>query len=149
MLNEEYNKIIAEIEMLPSGGITYKKINGKAYAYYQWREDGKQYSRRTKDEELETLSKQIERRKELQALIKEQEGRVVNGFQISYPFRCSIRIGQELERFVEPVAGWKKRECFWQLQDYVYGDSYDRVYILYALYLIDINRATERKKIQK
>ena len=40
MTNEEYNKIIAEIETLPTGGITYKKINGKEYAYYQWREDG-------------------------------------------------------------------------------------------------------------
>ena len=32
MTNEEYNKIIAEIETLPTGGITYKKINGKEYA---------------------------------------------------------------------------------------------------------------------
>lgn len=28
MSNEEYSKMIAEIETLPSGGITYKKING-------------------------------------------------------------------------------------------------------------------------
>ena len=41
MSNEEYNKLIAEIESLPSGGITYKKINGKEYAYYQWHGDGK------------------------------------------------------------------------------------------------------------
>ena len=40
MTNEEYSKIITEIETLPTGGITYKKINGKEYAYYQWREDG-------------------------------------------------------------------------------------------------------------
>ena len=31
MTNEEYSKIIAEIETLPTGGITYKKINGKEY----------------------------------------------------------------------------------------------------------------------
>lgn len=59
MTNEEYSKIITEIETLPTGGITYKKINGKAYAYYQWREDGKQRSRRIQDEELEQLSGQI------------------------------------------------------------------------------------------
>lgn len=40
MSNTEYPKIIAEIESLPQGGITYKKINSKEYAYYQWREDG-------------------------------------------------------------------------------------------------------------
>ncbi len=31
MTNEEYNKIIADIEILPTGGITYKKINGTAF----------------------------------------------------------------------------------------------------------------------
>lgn len=35
MSGEEYSRIIAEIETLPSGGITYKKINGRKYAYYQ------------------------------------------------------------------------------------------------------------------
>ena len=63
MLNEEYARILAEIETLPSGGITYKRINGKEYAYYQWRENGKQRSRRAREDELELLTKQIERRK--------------------------------------------------------------------------------------
>lgn len=77
MTNEEYSKIIIEIKTLPTGGITYKKINGKEYAYYQWREDGKQRSRRIKDEELEQLSGQIERRKELQKLIKDIDNQEV------------------------------------------------------------------------
>ncbi len=68
---EKYKDIIAEIESLPQGGITYKKINGKEYAYYQWREDGKQRSRRAKDDELESLMAQIERRKELEDVLKE------------------------------------------------------------------------------
>ena len=38
MTKEEYYKIIAEMETLPTGNITYKKINGREYAYYQWRE---------------------------------------------------------------------------------------------------------------
>ncbi len=71
MLEEKYKDIIAEIESLPQGGITYKKINGKEYAYYQWREEGKQRSRRAKDDELEALMAQIERRKELEAVLKE------------------------------------------------------------------------------
>ena len=45
------------------GGITYKTINGKRYAYYQWMEDGKQRSRRVKDEELPALLAEIEQRK--------------------------------------------------------------------------------------
>ncbi|MBD5481453.1 MAG: AAA family ATPase [Lachnospiraceae bacterium] len=133
MTNEEYNKILAEIETLPSGGITYKKINGKEYAYYQWREDGKQRSRRTKDEELEQLSRQIERRKELQSLIKEIDNQQANEGKPALQFRCAVRIGEELERFVKPVEKWAKRECYQQLHDYVYGDIHDRVYILYGL----------------
>ena len=133
MTNEEYNKIIAEIETLPTGGITYKKINGKEYAYYQWREDGKQRTRRTKDEELEQLSRQIERRKELQHLIKDIDKQEVNEEKPASLFRCTVRIGEELERFVKPVTKWVKRECYQQLHDYVYGDIHDRVYILYGL----------------
>lgn len=133
MTNEEYNKMIAEIETLPSGGITYKKINGKEYAYYQWREDGKQRSRRTKNGELEDLSRQIERRKELQNLIKDMDIQESDVKKESHQFRCAVRIGNELERFVKPVAKWRKRECYQQLYDYVYGDIYDRVYILYGL----------------
>lgn len=133
MTNEEYNKIIAEIEKLPTGGITYKKINGKEYAYYQWREDGKQHTRRTKDEELEQLSKQIERRKVLQNLIKNIDNQEINEEKPVSQFRCTVRIGEELERFVKPVAKWVKRECYQQLHDYVYGDIHDRVYILYGL----------------
>lgn len=133
MSNEEYGKILAEIEALPSGGITYKKINGKEYAYYQWREDGKQHSRRTKDEELEELTKQIERRKQLQILLKESGKENTEPGVSEYQFRCAVRIGEELVRFVKPVAKWKKRESYKHLHHYVYGDVHDRVYILYGL----------------
>lgn len=133
MTNEEYSKIIAEIATLPTGGITYKKINGKEYAYYQWRENGKQRSRRTKDEELERLSGQIDRRKELQNLIKDMDKQEVNERKKASLFRCAVRIGEDLERFSKPVTKWVKRECYHQLHDYVYGDIHDRVYILYGL----------------
>ena len=133
MSNEEYSRMIAEIETLPSGGITYKKINGREYAYYQWREDGKQHSRRTKDEELEVLTKQIERRKELQNLVKEMDINVAETVEPVHQFCCAVRIGKELEHFAKPVTKWAKRECYRQLYDYVYGDIHDRVYILYGL----------------
>ena len=133
MTNEEYSKIIIEIKTLPTGGITYKKINGKEYAYYQWREDGKQRSRRIKDEELEQLSGQIERRKELQKLIKDIDNQELKAEKTASLFRCTVRMGEDLERFVKPVTKWVKRECYQQLRDYVYGDIHDRVYILYGL----------------
>lgn len=133
MSGEEYSKMVAEIEALPSGGITYKKINGKEYAYYQWRENGKQRSRRIKDEESEELKRQILRRKELQSLIRDMETNITKTPKPAYQFHCAVRIGKDLERFVKPVAKWMKRECYQQLYDYVYGDICDRVYILYGL----------------
>lgn len=133
MPNEENSRLIAEMEALPSGGITYKRINGKDYAYYQWREKGKQYSRRIKDDELELLEKQIGRRKEIQKLIKKTERSIAKIPESAHQFCCVLRIGKELDSFVKPVAKWKKRECFDRLQDYIYGDMYDRVYILYGL----------------
>lgn len=133
MTNEEYSRIIVEIETLPTGSITYKTINGKEYAYYQWREAGKQRTRRIKDKELEQLSGQIGRRKELQNLIKDMNKQVVNEQKPAPQFRCTVRIGEALERFVKPVEKWVKRECYQQLHDYVYGDIHDRVYILYGL----------------
>lgn len=131
MTDKEYRNIIQEIESLPTGGITYKKINGKEYAYYQWQENGKQRSRRAKDDELELLVEKIERRKALQELVKEQKrkGQILP----EYEFRCAVRMGRELENFVKPVAKWLKRECYRQLHDYIYGEVSDRVYILYGL----------------
>lgn len=133
MTKEEYYKIIAEMEILPTGNITYKIINGREYAYYQWRENGKQHTRRTKGEEFEQLSSQIERRKELQKLIKNVELSKVDLEKKVAQFRCTTRIGDALERFVQPVIKWRKRECYQQLYDYIYGDVSDRVFILYGL----------------
>ncbi len=133
MTIHEYNKIIVEIETLPSGGITYKTINGKRYAYYQWREAGKQRSRRAKDEELESLSEQIERRKLLQNMIRDIVVQRTDEVGGSHQFRLAVRLGEALDRFVKPVESWVKRECYQQLDDYIYGDVHDRVYILYGL----------------
>lgn len=82
MTVEEYDRIVGENEMLPTGGMADKNIN-----------KGEQYSQ----------------------------------------FRCTVRSGENLERFIKPVAKWVKRECYQQLHDYVYGEIYDRVYIMCGL----------------
>lgn len=128
MSKNEYTRIIKEIETLPTGGITYKKINGKKYAYYQWREDGKQHSKRVKDDELEFLATKIAKRKELQALLKD-----VDITESMHEFNCVVRTGGDLDRFVDLVKDWKKRECYKELENYVYSDIHDRVFILYGL----------------
>ncbi len=105
-----YNKLLEELQMLPTGGLTYKKINGKSYLYYQWRENGKQRSRRVKEDEEEILAAQIARRKALEQQKRELEaeyeqvggGMVYEAPAIYQPesYRCSVRLGETLNRFV-------------------------------------------------
>lgn len=118
-----------QISQLPKGNITYKSIRGKKYAYLQWTENGKQRSRRVKDDELQELSTKIEERKALEKKLKEApESRMQEEF-----FFSEVKYGQELLDFVDPIRSYKKRECFAKLRDYVYGNSTDRVFILYGL----------------
>ena len=122
-----------KLAQLPTGNITYKTINKIKYPYYQWTENGKQKGRRVKDEELERLSEEIAERKELQQLLREAQNAGEAAVLNDEYFFSVLKRGQELESFVAPVASYKKRECFSKLQDYIYGNSTDRVMILYGL----------------
>lgn len=118
------------------GGITYKTINGKRYAYYQWCESGKQRSRRVKDDELESLAAQIEAAKSQAALSRSlavSDVRAAYSAQPLSAFKTDVKTGALLENFAAPVKGFKKRECFATLHDYVYGENNDRVLVLYGL----------------
>lgn len=122
------------ISQLPKGNITYKSIRGKKYAYLQWTENKKQFSRRVKDDELQELSAKIEERKALEKKLKESLGSKKTPEVMQEEFFFSeVKYGQELLDFVEPIRSYKKRECFTKLRDYVYGNSTDRVFILYGL----------------
>ena len=122
------------ISQLPKGNITYKTIRGKKYAYLQWTENGKQRSRRVQDNELQELSQKIETRKALERKLKEApEAKVMPDVMLDEYYFAEIKYGQELLDFVEPIRNYKKRECFSKLQEYVYGNSTDRVLILYGL----------------
>ena len=125
------------ISQLPKGNITYKTIRGKKYAYLQWTEDGKQWNRRVQDDELPELMEKIEQRKVLEKRLKQDAktaaaSNVREVFSENY-FFSEVKVGQELLDFVEPVRRYKKRECFAELSDYIYGNSTDRVFILYGL----------------
>ncbi len=111
------------------GGITYKTINGKRYAYYQWMENGKQRARRVKDFELADLSEEIARRRAVSRMHL-RECRAVYGEAI---FKTDIKKGLALRSFSVNVARWKKREAFALLDGYIYGKPNDRVFILYGL----------------
>ena len=130
-------EILKQIESLPSGGLTTKTIRGKAYIYYQWTENGKQRSRIVKEDEYENLKKQIEERKTLQAQLsaleipKNQDSTTPQ--KESPTFITDVRIGKTLEDFTASIKDYKKRELYSSLEKYVYGESHDKVFILYGL----------------
>lgn len=129
MVRVEYIK--EWISQLPPGNITYKTINGKRYPYYQWSENGKQRSRVVKADEFEELSEKIAKRKDLEKKLKESN---ITENQISEErFFSTVMMGTELVDYVSVVKKYKKRECYQKLYDYVYGDTVDRVFILYGL----------------
>lgn len=119
------------ISQLPQGNISYKTIKGKKYPYYQWTENGKQHGRMVKDYELEELKEKIEQRKSLEKKLKESgasDDLLSDNF-----FFSSVKVGEELSAFTEPVKTFQKRDCYSKLHEYIYGDSTDRVFILYGL----------------
>ncbi len=70
---DELEKLRKELESLPNGYISNKKINGKIRHYLQRRVNGKTVSCYIPDTQYEDIKSGIERRKELQALIKAME----------------------------------------------------------------------------
>ena len=125
------------LNSLPSGGLTTKTIKGNSYIYYQWSENGKQHSRIVKDDEVETLRSQIEERKSLQEQLRkmdiEIQGSKNSSFAESVSFKTDVRIGKQLIDFSSSIRNYKKRELYSAIENYVYGDSHDKVFILYGL----------------
>lgn len=137
MKNDEILQIQKQIGSLPKGNITVKKINGKEYEYWQFRENGRQITRRVKGEELEALRVQISERKRLEQLLKKNGVKKQDDSASVIPagngYQSLIRIGDDLLRFAEPVKAFKKREIYEQLEAYLNSPGNDRVFILYGL----------------
>ena len=133
---------IAELEkrigVLPKGSITKKSVKDKTYYYHRYNENGKRTEKYIGFDSVETLHEQIAERKALEAKLKELKKKA--GIPKKKPqkkesltFHTSIFIGERLKKFVADVKNYKKRECYAQLHDFVYGDIRDRVFILYGL----------------
>ena len=131
MTQKERDEIQARIGVLPAGNITYKTINGRKYPYLQWQESGKQRGRRVKADEMEALQAGINERKRLQSILR--EGPAAGPVPQDLNLTVFSRIGEDLKAFIAPVLPLRKRDCFTQLQDYLYGSGNDRVLILYGL----------------
>lgn len=125
-------EIQAQLNALPKGNITHKTIkkeNGSSYTYavLQWRENDKVKSRTIKDEEIDSVKAQIEERDSLEKLLKQYP------FEEASAFNTTIRIKDDLRSFLKSIKEFNKRSGFSQINDYVHGNEYNKVFILYGL----------------
>ncbi|MGN0786709.1 MAG: AAA family ATPase [Christensenellales bacterium] len=125
-----------QIAELPAGSVTKKAINGNVYFYHRWTENKKRREKYIPAEEVDSFQKQIERRKalekELKVLQKQLPKKSVSA-DSEHTFATNIRTGEALRTFSASVRKYRKRECFRQLHDYIYGEPQDKVFILYGL----------------
>lgn len=136
-LSEIQNRV-AELEQqisnLPAGSITKKTVNGKEYFYHRWTEDKKRKEKYIPVDELENFHAQIEQRKKLDQDLKALKKQLPKTRSMDASmFTTNVRTGETLRSLAKSVRGYRRRECFQQLYDYVYGDPQDKVFILYGL----------------
>lgn len=123
-----------QISALPAGFITKKTVRGKDYFYHRWTENKKQREKYIPADELENFRTQIEWRKELEHELKALKKQLPKGKSVNASaFTTNVRTGEALRSFASPVRAYRKRECFRQLHDYIYGGQQDKVLILYGL----------------
>lgn len=132
-MKEKIQELERQIAALPIGYISKKTINGKTRYYHQWTENGKKHSQYLRDGELEPLQEQIEQRKVLQAQLKELQAKMPKVRQPKLDFETSVIVGKGLAAMSQGVKGWGLRDCFGQLEDYLYSNESDRVCLVFGL----------------
>ncbi len=131
-------EIEREIAALPAGSITTKTINGKVYYYHRITKNKKRTETYVGFDRIDELRAQIQKRKELEANLKELRGLLPTEKKSttnvsSHAFSTYIRTGTQLMNLALPVKEYKKRECYQKLNDYIFGEHRDKVLILYGL----------------
>lgn len=136
-LRREIAELERRISELPKGYISKKNIRGKVRFYLQWTEDGKKKSKYVDESLVEALRASIEERRRLQERLKVLKAQLPIGAKTvnnsDLVFQTTVICGEQLRQFVKPVEKYKRRFCFKQLTDYLYGDAHDKVLILYGL----------------
>lgn len=132
-LQELVKRLEQEICTLPIGYISKKKINGKIQHYHQWTENGKIKSKYIKHSELENLETKINYRRKLQDKLKEVKAMLPKNVPSQNIYETNVITGMYLSDILKNVKPYQKRECFSQIQDYIYGNDYTRVCVVYGL----------------
>lgn len=133
-LQVHMNELAQKIAMLPPGSIVKKTVTGREYYYHRWTENKKRHEKYIPAEALDSFRAQIEQRKELEQELKALKKMLPKAAPIHIAaFTTNVRIGAALRTFSVSVKRYKKRECFQQLHNFLYGAAQDKVFILYGL----------------
>ncbi|MCQ2240238.1 AAA family ATPase [Treponema sp.] len=131
----EIEKLENQIAELPKGYVTHRTVNKKVYYYRQGTNNGEQFSIRIPDEEVDFVSKQIELRKQLEKQLKtiavKTTPKKIANPSLNLSTSCST--GQALRNFAEPSRKFQKRDCYETVKKYVYGETEDKVCVVYGL----------------
>lgn len=127
-----------EIAALPPGSLTAKKVKGKEYLYHRYTVNGKRSEDYIDFNAADELRAQIEKRKALEAERKKlkqsmPKRKAVSKKKDTHEFRTIVRIGRQLKNWALPAQDFKRRECYDKLNQYVFGNHSDRVFVLYGL----------------
>ena len=133
-LQVHMNELAQKIAMLPPGSIVKKTVTGREYYYHRWTENKKRHEKYIPAEALDSFRAQIEQRKELEQELKALKKMLPKAAPTHVAaFTTNVRIGAALRTFSASVKRYKKRECFQQLHNFLYGEAQDKVFILYGL----------------
>lgn len=138
-LEQKISDIEEEIAALPEGSLTTKKIKNNVYSYHRVIRDKKRTEKYVPAAEADELKRQIEKRKELEKELKELIKQLPKAETPKKPsadareFKTLVRIGEQLSALVAPVKKYKKRVCISKLQEYIFGEPQDKVFVLYGL----------------
>lgn len=122
---------------LPIGTLSVKSINGNRYYYHRWYENKRRKEKYIPTEDVPALQEQIQHRKLLEDELKIHKKNLTLKSKISkkssHDFITNVLIGESLRNYSKSVQSYQKRECYQNLYDFVYGNTSDKVFILYGL----------------
>ena len=126
-------QIEERIAALPAGYISKKKINGKVRHYLQWKENGKVKSQYLREGEAKEIQAQVEERRQLQKRLRELKKKFPERKGNGRQFETKVRIGRDLAEMAAGVEGFEKREVYYRIPQYLYGNVRTRVCVVYGL----------------
>ena len=126
-------QIEERIAALPAGYISKKKINGKVRHYLQWKENGKVESQYLREGEAKEIQAQVEERRQLQKRLRELKKKFPERKGNGRQFETKVRIGRDLAEMAAGVEGFEKREVYYRIPQYLYGNVRTRVCVVYGL----------------